>query len=284
MFLPIPPLRRFINSVIIFSVFLVNSTIALSHESKGKVTYLANEGLMAEAGNYKILFDPFFHNGFGFYQLVPETILDAIKSNVAPYNNIDAIFISHAHSDHFAAQDMLNYLQTYKNVKLIAPDQALEQMALLTGFEQIQNQVTGVSLEYGDTPITFTVDKLNIDAVRIPHSGWPSRAEVSNIVFRVTILNDKNPSTYVHMRDADPKDVHFRPHAEFWQLMEPDFAFPPYWFFLSLQGNYILDTHINATKNIGVHVPLEIPKNLKKSGKIFFHVPGETAHIDHKHE
>jgi L-ascorbate metabolism protein UlaG (beta-lactamase superfamily) len=231
-----------------------------------------------------VLFDPFFHNAYGSYQLVPETILTAIMSNTSPYNNIDAIFVSHSHGDHFAAEDMLNYLQEHSSVQLIAPAQAIEKMAPLAGFEKIQKQLTGIRLEYGDKPQSLVVDNIEIDAVRIPHAGWPGRADVSNIVFRVTLPNGDSPSTFVHMGDADPNDAHFRPHSAFWQQGKPDLAFPPYWFFQTIQGNYILDTHVNAAKNIGVHVPVKIPARLKNSGESYFSVPGEKVEVLHEHE
>lgn len=267
-----------LSSICTFSL-LWCSFAASAHESKGSATYLANEGIMVEAGDFKVLFDPFFHNNYGTYQLVPEAIMKAIMSNTAPYNNIDAIFVSHSHGDHFAAEDMLNYLQKYSSVKLVAPDQAIDKMAALPGFDKIQKQLSSIKLEYGDKPISLVVDDIEIDAVRIPHAGWPGRADISNIVFRITLPNGNTPSTFVHMGDADPKDEHYRPYSTFWLQEKPDVAFPPYWFFSSLQGNYILDTHINADKNIGVHVPLKIPKSLKNSGKTYFSVPGEKAEV-----
>ena len=269
------------SRITIVSLVLVWPFTAITHEAKGSATYLANEGLMVEAGEYKVLFDPFFHNDYGTYQLVPDAILTAIMNNIAPYNDINAIFVSHSHGDHFAADDMLKYLQKYSSVNLIAPAQALEKMAMLPGFDVIQKQLTSIELEYGDKAISLVVDDIQIDAVRIPHAGWPGRADISNIVFRVGLPNGESRSTFVHMGDADPKDEHYRPHSVFWLQEKPDIAFPPYWFFLTLEGNYILDTHINAEKNIGVHVPLKIPTNLKNSGKSYFSVPGEKAEVAH---
>lgn len=275
--------KHFALRITVFSLALLWPFTAITHEVNSSATYLANEGIMIESGEYKVLFDPFFHNDYGTYQLVPEAIMTAIMNNTAPYNNIDAIFVSHSHGDHFVADDMLEYLQKYSDVKLIAPAQALEKMASLSGFDTIKNQLTSIELEYGDQAVSMTVDGIHIEAVRIPHAGWPGRADISNIVFRVSLPNGESSSTVVHMGDADPKDEHYRPYTDFWGLNKPNIAFPPYWFFLTLQGNYILDTHINATKNIGVHVPLKIPTSLKDSGKPYFSVPGENTEVVHTH-
>ena len=234
---------------------------------------------MIEAGEYKVLFDPFFHNDYGNYQLVPEKILAAIIANQAPYNDIDIIFVSHAHGDHFAADDMLTYLQKHKTVHLVAPSQAIEELAQLEGYKEIQAQIQSITLEYKDKPVSFTLKDIEIEAVRIPHAGWPGRADVSNIVFRVTLPAKEHASTYIHMGDADPNDSHFRPLLSYWQQQQTDIAFPPYWFFLSSEGNYILDYRINAKQSVGVHVPLKVPAQLINTDKRYFSVPGEVISV-----
>jgi L-ascorbate metabolism protein UlaG (beta-lactamase superfamily) len=245
--------------------------------------YLANEGILISAGNVKVLFDPFFHNDYNIYQLVPDKTLKAIMNNEAPYNDIGAIFVSHAHGDHFAEQDMLDYMLKHSAVELIAPAQAIAEMLKLDGFDKVKNRVTKIELAYEDAPISFTVKGIKVDAVRIPHAGWPGRADVSNIVFRVGLPQvDKDKRgllTFIHMGDADPNDKHFRPLRAFWEAQKTTVAFPPYWFFLTNTGNYILDYRINAEKSVGVHVPKKVPLPLIQSGKPYFSKPGEVLEI-----
>ena len=71
------------------------------------VMYLANEGVMVSRGDTRILFDPLFNESFGQYQLVPDTMRAAILAGEAPFDGIDAVFISHYHDDHFSVPDML---------------------------------------------------------------------------------------------------------------------------------------------------------------------------------
>ncbi|MDT0629404.1 MBL fold metallo-hydrolase [Alteromonas sp. W364] len=274
--------QRIMQLALIFPM-LVTSLHAYSHETTtgkhGTAHYLANEGIMVEAGEYKVLFDPFFHNDYGTYQLVPEKILAAIMANEAPYNDIDIVFVSHAHGDHFNADDMLAYLQEHNTVHLVAPSQAIQKLAVLEGFKEIETRIEAIALEYKDKPVSFKVKDIIIDAVRIPHAGWPGRADVSNIVFRVTLPSKEHATTYIHMGDADPNDTHFRPLLSYWQKQETDLAFPPYWFFLSSEGNYILDYRINAKRSVGVHVPLKVPAQLIQTGKPYFSVPGESISV-----
>lgn len=263
-------------------ILLVTSFNCYSHDQQSTATYLGNEGVMVKNGDRKIVFDPFFHNDYNNYQLVPEDIRHAIFNDTPPYDNIDAIFVSHAHGDHFAADDMLKYLKSHPKSKLIAPDQAIEKLAALEGSTPVMKQTISVELTYGEEPKIIKIDDLLIEAVRIPHSGWPnpSRASISNLVFRVT-LNDS--VTVMHMGDADPNDIHFKPYKDYWQSTLTNTAYPPYWFFTSKQGPFILDERINATNAIGVHVPVNVPADLIKTGKPYFSKPAEQKSIGHKH-
>jgi len=263
------------------SIFIFLSLNIQAHEKSATATYLGNEGVMIQNADSKILFDPFFHNGFNTYQLVPYETRQAIFSGQAPYDDIDAVFISHAHGDHFSAQDLLTYLTNNPEVDLIAPTQAIDMIMTLENSDQVKKQMTGIDLEKGDKAQTLTVDNLLIEVVRIPHAGWPSRAEVSNLVFRVTLSDDV---TIMHMGDADPDDEHFKPYKDYWLKNKTNTAFPPYWFFISEDGSIILEEYINAEKSIGIHVPKIIPESLKLSDEHYFLIPGELREINHKHD
>lgn len=250
------------------------------HQTKsGQSLYLGNEGVLVESGQSKILFDPFFHNDFGIYQLVPSDMVAAIHNGEAPFNNINAVFISHAHDDHFAAQEVLTYLQNHTDVRLYAPQQAIDKLKELAGFEQISKRLSSIDLQFGDQPWQSDKFDLTVDAVRIPHAGWPGRKDIQNIVFRVTL--DENV-TVMHLGDADPDVNHYLPFNEHWQLKPTHQAYPPYWFFYSLEGRDILKSYLGVSESIGVHVPVKVPKLLLESGEKFFSKPGESVPI-HTH-
>lgn len=89
--------------------------------------------------------------------------------------------------------------------------------------------------------------------------------------------------TVMHMGDADPRPQHYHPFVEHWQKTRTDTAFPPYWFMLGRVGPAILDYYLNVETAIGVHVPLEIPQDLKATEKDYFSIHGETRPIGQEH-
>jgi L-ascorbate metabolism protein UlaG (beta-lactamase superfamily) len=247
--------------------------------------YIANEGLMVVNGQTKIMFDPLFRQSYGHYRTPSKQMEEAIFSGAPPFDGIDAIFISHHHGDHFSPADVLRLLKTQKGIRLYAPAQAVAGLRDVAdeNDESVFARVTAVDLAYKESPLTLKMNGLLIEAVRIPHSGWPgSRVDIENISWRVT-LNET--TTVLHMGDADPNDVHFARDAKnYWDKNHPHMAFPPYWFFDSASGRKILSERIKPAHSVGVHVPESIPTDPASRPAALrafdlFTSPGETRVI-----
>ena len=270
-------------------LLLLTSVFACADSTDSKTTvsrvqYLANEGLMVVQGDTKVLFDPLFRNSYGQYQLLPKEMEEALYSGQPPFDGIDAVFISHYHGDHFSPADILRLLQEQPGIHLYAPVQAVDGLRSVSGThdDKIFERVTAVELAYKDTPVTLEMDSLLIEAVRIPHSGWPNgRLDVENISWRVTL---NATTTVLHMGDADTNDVHFARDAAYWDKHHTHMAFPPYWFFSSTFGPGILKNRVKADHNVGVHVPVSISKTpslrpVELQGYDLFTKPGESRPI-----
>jgi L-ascorbate metabolism protein UlaG (beta-lactamase superfamily) len=246
--------------------------------------YLANEGLMVVDGDTKILFDPLFRNGFGYYQLLPTEMEAALFAGDPPFDGVDAVFISHHHGDHFSPADIFLLLKRHPGIRLYAPAQAVAALHEVAGAEDaaVMERVTAVRLEYKDKPVSLKMEGLLIEAVRIPHSGWPkTRLDVENISWRVTL---NSSTTVLHLGDADPNDIHFERDAAYWDSRHTDMAFPPYWFFNSTGGPQILEHRLKPGHSVGVHVPVSIPTEpASRSPELrdydLFTQPGESRAI-----
>jgi glyoxylase-like metal-dependent hydrolase (beta-lactamase superfamily II) len=272
---------------LVLLLFLLGIAPAKAHESAAPVStahYMANEGLMVVQGETKIVFDPLFRNSYGQYQLLPKHMEEALFAGAPPFDGIDAIFVSHYHGDHFSPADVLRLLKAQPAIRLYAPSQAVKGLREVAGEadEIVFDRVTAVELAYKDAPVTLEMAGLLIEAVRIPHSGWPTgRLDVENISWRVT-LNET--TTVLHMGDADPNDVHFERDAAYWDKRHTHMAFPPYWFFSSTYGPAVLKNRIKPGHSVGVHVPVSIsktpslrPEELRNFD--LFTEPGETREI-----
>ena len=273
-----------IRRVICLSLCCLWSSGYTAETQSSRATYLANAGVMIERGTIKIAFDPLFHNDFDIYDHVAAETESALIAGTAPWDSIDAVFISHYHEDHFDPALILKLLNAQITIELFAPEQAADAIRALVDDpdDAVLKRVHGLALENGEGPIDIKLGALLIEAVRIPHEGWPDYHEnVENIVFRVTLGNQ---TTVLHFGDADPNDEHFVQHAEHWRERHTHFAMPPYWFFFSGEGRGILEDRIDASHTIGVHVPTKVPDDPESrpgelQGFDLFTRPGEMRKI-----
>ncbi len=263
---------------------LSTATIA-DNEQTWRAHYLANAGVMIARGDTKILFDPFFRNDHGQYDLMPPEMEAALFTGSPPWDGIDAIFISHHHDDHFDPALVMKYLQSWPSVKLYAPQQATAALLALEEApgESLGNRVHGLALELDSDAERLDMDGLLIEAVRIAHGGWPHRyADVENIVFRVTL---DNATTVMHLGDADAARELYAPRTDYWQRRATQLAFVPVWLMLTDKGRYVLDEHVDAEHTIGMHVFKSVPDTPENrppqfEGLDIFTKPGETRRFD----
>ncbi len=267
---------------------LTSTALLLTHQSavaqEVSAYYMANEGMMVTQGDTKILFDPLFRAHFGQYLILPEEMEAALFAGSAPFDGFDAVFVSHYHGDHFSPEDILRLLQTQTAIHMYAPMQAVIMLRTEASDENdaVFDRMHPVTLAYQDSLVSMEMEGLFIEAVRIPHSGWPTgRLDVENIAWRVT-LNAQ--TTVLHLGDADPNDQHFARDAAYWDRTPTHAAFPPYWFLESNYGQEILCDRIKARRSVGIHVPDTIPADpiqrpFSLRNHDLFVSPGETLAI-----
>ena len=271
---------------IIFCLLLlsVSSWATASEETEARALYIANMGAMVERGDTRVLFDPLFRNNFDIYDPVPAEMETALFAGAEPWGGIDAVFISHYHADHFDPATILELMRAQSTIRLFAPEQAAAAIRELVAEREdpVLERVRGLSLANGETAADIELGSLLIEAIRVPHGGWPTRhSHVENLVFRVTI--DAH-TTVMHLGDAEAAADLYDEGADYWAERRTHFAMPPYWFFLSEEGRQILDDRIGAEHATGMHVPAEIPddpmdrpENLQDVD--LFTRPGETRAI-----
>ncbi len=249
-------------------------------------TSILNAGVMAQLGvadaQAKFLFDPLYDDHFGTLEPLDEALIERIVNGEEPYDGVTAVFVSHAHGDHFSASQFNRLMAAQGEIQLVAPVQAIDRMRTDAGWDPVfATRITGISLENGEQSQPLEIAGVQIEAFRSPHTGWPDRhADVHNITYRVSAASSSGAYHRVmHFGDADPSRKHFTDHGEFLGAARTGLAIVPYWHFGTANPDALFDETFNAQEAVGMHVPVSPPEWLGKAGRSFFTGEGQTAAI-----
>ncbi|WP_185960242.1 MBL fold metallo-hydrolase [Erythrobacter insulae] len=255
-------------------------------QSQTGATAILNAGVMTELGAadqpVKFLFDPLYDDHYGTFQPMDQALINRIVEGQAPYDNVDAVFVSHAHGDHFSPAAFNRMMAAQSELKLIAPKQAIEQMRGDQGWDPVfAVRITEIALENGEQAAAFEISGARVEAFRSPHTGWPdNHSDVHNITYRISALvGDASYQRVMHFGDADPSRKHYAAHGEFLSSARTGLAIVPYWHFGTANPGSLIDQTFNAERAVGMHVPVSVPGWLGKTDRAYFTEEGQVAAI-----
>lgn len=266
------------------AALLLLTPLLQAQDSAAETRYLGNDGLLVHVGGHKILLDAFYNQSFATYTLVPEHLAAALLAGDPPYDDVELVFVSHVHGDHFSAALMLAYLRAQPQVVLICPQQVLDELQQAQLEPSLRQRIRALDLAPGDPWQTLQASDMAIDVIALPHAGGARMADVRNLVFRVALLPDY---AVVHLGDAAVDPAAFAATGEFWRARSVQTAFPPYWFLGDDSGRELLREYVAAPQIIGIHVPVAATGQgtewrASLEGDLFTD-PGESRPLVHLH-
>ena len=268
------------NIHLLSAILLVSTALPAIAHGPAEARYLGNEGVMVTSGETKVLFDPFYAESFdGQYTLVPGATEQAMLAGQAPFDGIDALFISHIHPDHFNSRKTIAYLRAHPNVRLYAGLDVIGAIyaADVSVDDPIARRLVVVNVARGHPAKAFAVEGLDIEAFSIPHAG---NGPIPHYAFRVTL---NKGTTVMHLGDSDDAESHYLPYRDALAAKRIDAAFVPTWLLASDSGKKVLTQIIRPVQAIAMHVEdkyrASAAKLREELGADAFVEPGETRAI-----
>ena len=193
--------------MLLVTAFFLFATLGIKADEgetvkSARVSYIANSGFIVKVGYHKIMFDGLFQNGMNRYLEPDEQTVSLIKNGLHPFDDIDLVFISNFHADHFDPYLATQFMLHNQNVKMICPQQVINKMMIFTAdYPKIQGRIIEA------TPVVNQYDRMVISdyeilACNIRHEN-PENDHIENMGYVVNIDGIK----IFHSGDSDPETL-----------------------------------------------------------------------------
>lgn len=211
--------------------------VAFGQDSGLEVIYLGNEGFYVKSESVAVAVDGLHQKRIPPYLVVPVETRRQMLMGQTPFERLDALLVTHEHSDHFSADLALQLLGARSNVHVLAPAQAADRLA---GEHERLVEIRPTSQPWSLGGLKVTVLDLHHGKGRpIDHNAY---------------LVEMDGFRWVHFGDTEIQPAELAPYRS--QLEEPlDVAFLPFWLLFEEAWRAEL-TRVLPTKAVVImHIP-----------------------------
>jgi L-ascorbate metabolism protein UlaG (beta-lactamase superfamily) len=212
-----------------------------------RATYLANEGVLLEAGETRIIIDGLHRPYEPEYATLAEPARNAIEHAAPPWEGIDLLLVSHRHGDHFHPEAVGRHLARAPGTLLVSSAQVADELASnYSGFSRVSARVTSLGWAPGRSE-TRQFEGAVVTFFGLSH-GTGTMATMQNFGHLIEI----GGSTALHVGDAEPTAENFAPFNL--PARKIDVAFLPWWFLVKAGPLAVVRSQIAPKRIVAVHI------------------------------
>lgn len=221
-----------------------------------EVTYLANEGFMLAGGGKKVLIDALFRESDGNYAAPSPTTRALLEQARAPFADVDAVFATHYHYDHFEAETVAAHLTNNPQAFFFSTPQAADKLRATGQFDAFKTRVVAALPKEGERFHSghrgIYVQLLNI------HHG--RNRPVENLGFIVELAGKR----VLHIGDSEAEPAVFQKYEVAKDRI--DVAFLPFWYLLDDNFKRAVREQIQPRHLVVMHLEQDSLLNRIRSG------------------
>jgi L-ascorbate metabolism protein UlaG (beta-lactamase superfamily) len=197
-----PSTHRFLISFLLFTLVGFN---AAGQQKSLDVTYIANEGFLLQSDHHKVLIDALFDESYGAFQVPDKAVLQNIQQSVAPFDSIDALFLTHYHKDHCNPVLINQYLSKHPAVPLVTSKPSLVFIdGDCFGFVTKQAQFREMT-PAANQSVSKSVAGMAVTAYGLKHLTYLRNGiDLEQYMFNVSFLIDMDGVKVFHSGDIMP--------------------------------------------------------------------------------
>jgi L-ascorbate metabolism protein UlaG (beta-lactamase superfamily) len=251
-------LQRLLAATTVIGLGLLASAAADPSRSPAQavtVRYVANAGVLLGIGGARVLIDAPIRDGIPPYATSSPAERAQLEHAAAPFDNVDAVLVTHWHEDHFSAEAIAAHLANNARAVLVSSPEVVERVRRVAPAVAIDRFRAVLPAPRGSQSIT--VGHLPIRVLRLRHN--PTRRLPEQ---HVGFLVGDGPAV-LHTGDADPKADNF---SLLRGLPDVDVALVPFWFMLDENNRRFVNESIAPKRVIAMHLP---PQDADDVGRRF---------------
>ncbi|MGH9832692.1 MAG: MBL fold metallo-hydrolase [Blastocatellia bacterium] len=221
-----------------------------------EVTYLANEGFMIAGGGRKILIDALFGEGLDGYAVVSPAQRALLEQAREPFADVDAVFATHFHDDHFNATAVLAHLTRNPQAFFFSTPQAADKLKATGKFDAVKTRVVATLPKEGER-FHSGHRGLHVQTLNIHHGR---KRPIENLGFIVEIAGKR----ILHIGDSEAEPAVFQKYEVAKDRI--DVAFLPFWYFLDDDFKRAVREQIQPRHIVVMHIESDTLLNRFRSG------------------
>lgn len=233
-----------------------------------KIQYIANEGVLIESGEDKVLVDAIFKSTYSMYENTPDSIFNKIKNQESPYDGIDLMLFSHVHSDHFTASMVNEIISSNKEIKILVNQQVKDSL-IVNGLDEI-NQKRILVFDNGDYQRN-DLGSIKVATFKVDHASSSTFGWIENSAHIIEL----NGKSILHVGDPEYANEETFKHEV--SIENIDVAILPYWLIYDDKTLLYNASFIKARHYIANHIPRKEMRKVKEFCKAY----PEVSVIDH---
>ena len=212
------------------------------------ITQLANEGVIIEGGQTRIMIDGMVVEPYSIYGGLPAVAIPDFRAASGAFADIDLALVSHRHHDHNQPRFACEFMQASSDTRLETSAQVLGLMReKCREFVTTSPRIRTIDPQYG-AHHEITKSDARVTVFPLSH-GTRKYARIQNYGHLVEV----GGITLLHIGDAamNPADFERAGLGE----QRVDVALIPFWFFQPGPGVAVIETYMDAALKIAVHIP-----------------------------
>ncbi len=236
-------MHRLVSLVCWSGLFLSQSLIA-----DVTITRLANEGVILDDGETRIMIDGLVVEPYALYGGLPPELAQEFSTATGLFADIDVALASHKHHDHIQPEFACNFLKASPGTRLVTSIQVIELVReRCRPLVRTSSRVGAIEPRYTQ-PVVLPVGNAQVSVFLLSH-GTGKYARLQNFGHLVEMGGVR----ILHIGDAAMSAADFETaNAVAFDL---DVALIPFWFFQPGPGIGVVDEFMNAPMKLAVHIP-----------------------------